>query len=199
MLNALGLVIDDDRVLVSSVDVAEKFERKHKNIVRAIESLRCSDEEYHRLNFEPMIYNSKIGKGATREFPGYYMTRDGFTLLVMGFTGEKAIEWKIKYIKAFNEMERIIREQATAKMERQYLRTMRKYAPEYIEQLELNCKMAEKSAKTAMTTASLARKRELVWKRRLDAAVEQIISLQQENVSIDINRALLEISPKKKR
>lgn len=191
----LGVIAKEERAVVSSVDIAINFEKKHKNVVRAIENIMGYDKRFAGLNFEPSEYKDVSG----RTLPAYLMTRDGFTLLVMGFTGEKAIEWKIKYIKAFNEMERIIWEQTTAEMERQYLRTMRRYAPEYIEQLEVNCKMAEKSAKTAMTTASLARKRELVWKRRLDAAVELIISLQQENVSIDINRALLEISPKKKR
>lgn len=111
MLNALGLFEKDGQILVSSVDVAENFEKRHKNVVRAIENLKVG-EEYHRLNFEPMIYTAEVGKGAKLDCKGYYMTRDGFTLLVMGFTGYKAQEWKIKYIKAFNAMEAKLKEGA---------------------------------------------------------------------------------------
>lgn len=111
MLNALGLFEKDGQILVSSVDVAENFERKHKTVIRAIENLKVG-EEYHRHNFVPMVYTAEIGSGAERDCKGYYMTRDGFTLLVMGFTGYRAMEWKVKYIKAFNAMEAKLKETA---------------------------------------------------------------------------------------
>lgn len=111
MLNALGLFEKDGQILVSSVDVAENFDKRHKNVIQSIEKLKV-DEEYHRLNFQPMVYTAEIGSGAERDCKGYYMTRDGFTLLVMGFTGYKAMEWKVKYIKAFNAMEAKLKEGA---------------------------------------------------------------------------------------
>ena len=111
MLNALGLFEKDGQILVSSVDVAENFEKRHKNVIQSIEKLKV-DEEYHRLNFQPMIYAAEVGKGAKLDCKGYYMTRDGFTLLVMGFTGYRAMEWKVKYIKAFNAMEAKLKETA---------------------------------------------------------------------------------------
>ena len=111
MLNALGLFEKDGQILVSSVDVAENFEKRHKNVIQSIEKLKV-DEEYHRLNFQPMVYTAEIGSGAERDCKGYYMTRDGFTLLVMGFTGYRAMEWKVKYIKAFNAMEARLKEGA---------------------------------------------------------------------------------------
>lgn len=111
MLNALGLFEKDGQILVSSVDVAENFEKRHKNVIQSIEKLKV-DEEYHRLNFQPMVYTAEIGSGAERDCKGYYMTRDGFTLLVMGFTGYRAMEWKVKYIKAFNAMEAKLKEGA---------------------------------------------------------------------------------------
>ena len=111
MLNALGLIEKDGRVLVSSVDVAENFEKRHKNVIQSIEKLRV-DEEFNRLNFQPVEY--KDAKGEMR--PAYLMTRDGFTLLVMGFTGYKAMEWKVKYIKAFNAMEAKLAERAESQM-----------------------------------------------------------------------------------
>lgn len=78
------------------------------------------------------MYSDLIGKGCARNggdplfikssyvhsqnkqtYPMYLMNRDGFSLLVMGFTGKKALEWKLQYIKAFNQMENFIRERST--------------------------------------------------------------------------------------
>ena len=87
------------------------FEKRHKNVIQSIEKLRV-DEEFNRLNFQPVEY--KDAKGEMR--PAYLMTRDGFTLLVMGFTGYKAMEWKVKYIKAFNAMEAKLAERAESQM-----------------------------------------------------------------------------------
>lgn len=111
MLNALGLFEKDGQILVSSVDVAENFEKRHKNVVRDIEKMRI-DDETRRLNFEPTSKTVAMPNGGTREDKVYYMTRDGFTLLVMGFTGYRAMEWKVKYIKAFNAMEARLKEGA---------------------------------------------------------------------------------------
>lgn len=108
MLNALGLFEKDGQILVSSVDVAENFEKRHKNVIQSIENIRKSDKGFTGLNFQPSEYEDSSG----RVLPSYLMTRDGFTLLVMGFTGYKAQEWKIKYIKAFNAMEAKLKEGA---------------------------------------------------------------------------------------
>ena len=108
MLNALGLFEKDGQILVSSVDVAENFEKRHKNVIQSIENIRKSDKGFTELNFQPSEYEDSSG----RVLPSYYMTRDGFTLLVMGFTGYRAMEWKVKYIKAFNAMEAKLKEGA---------------------------------------------------------------------------------------
>lgn len=98
MLNPLGLIEKDGRVLVSSVDVAEHFEKRHKNVVRAIENMKI-DEETRGLNFEPSSYSVETGNGVYKEYPSYLMTRDGFTLLVMGFTGYKAyVLWYYSFL-----------------------------------------------------------------------------------------------------
>ena len=104
------LVSKDDQPMVSSVQVAKHFGKQHKNVIRAIEQLEIP-KEFNRLNFEPVEYEDK--KGEKR--PAYLMTRDGFTLLVMGFTGPKAMEWKLRYIQAFNAMEQTILQQLQAK------------------------------------------------------------------------------------
>lgn len=100
----LGLKVNDNKVVVSSRDVARVFEKEHKNVIRDIENLEFP-EGFGRLNFEQTVYEDSIG----RVYPEYLLTRDGFTLLAMGFTGSKAMQFKIKYIEAFNRMEETIR------------------------------------------------------------------------------------------
>lgn len=100
MTNELGIFISNDRPVVSSRDIARVFEKEHKNVLQNIQNLKCP-ASFGQLNFQPTTYTDTIG----REYPEYIITRDGFTLLVMGFTGEKAMAWKIKYIEAFNAME----------------------------------------------------------------------------------------------
>lgn len=98
-----------DEVFTNSLQIAEVFEKEHKNIIRDIKAL--PRDEFNQLNFEPVEYKDK--KGELR--PCYNLTRDGFSLLVMGFTGEKAYKWKIEYIKAFNKMEAMLKEKLERK------------------------------------------------------------------------------------
>lgn len=90
----------EERAAVTSLDVAETFEKEHKNILRDIEGLGCSDE-FNWLNFEPITY----ADSRNRQQKAYAMTRDGFTLLIMGYTGDQAMKFKEAYIKQFNAME----------------------------------------------------------------------------------------------
>ncbi|MBO9477566.1 Rha family transcriptional regulator [Shimia sp. R11_0] len=92
-------VLVSKKLYASSRDVAKRFGKEHKNVLRDIKALDCS-EEFSRLNFELSDYKDTTG----RKLPCYYMTHDGFTLLVMGFTGKVAMAWKEKYIWAFNAM-----------------------------------------------------------------------------------------------
>lgn len=85
----------------TSLLVAEKFGKQHKNVMASIAALECS-EEFGRLNFQPSSYLNEQNKSQ----PMYSITRDGFTLLAMGFTGKKAMAWKELYIAAFNAMEK---------------------------------------------------------------------------------------------
>ncbi len=91
---------------VRSDVVAHHFGRSHKNVLRDIAKLRGKcPESFHQLNFEPMFIETQIGNGATRKDRAYLLMRDGFSLLVMGFTGAAAVRWKIRYIEAFNALE----------------------------------------------------------------------------------------------
>jgi len=97
------VTISENKATTSSLLIAEAFEKQHKNILRDIASLECS-EEFNRLNFEPVAY--KDSKGELR--PMFNITRDGFVWLAMGFTGKKAAEFKEKFIAAFNAMEQAL-------------------------------------------------------------------------------------------
>lgn len=81
--------------------VADVFGKVHRDVIRAIEQLECS-EEFSLRNYAQSEYTTERGK----TYKCFDMTRDGFTFLCMGFTGKKAAEWKEKYISAFNEMEK---------------------------------------------------------------------------------------------
>lgn len=105
-----GMFCDNkDTARVNSLFVAEFFEKRHKHVLRDIEKITEPksglSKEFSRLNFQPSTYKDKTG----RKLPCYEMTRDGFTMLVMGYTGAKAMRFKELYIKRFNEMERFIK------------------------------------------------------------------------------------------
>jgi Rha family phage regulatory protein len=109
MDNALGLRIEKDRVVVSSRDIANAFEKRHDNVLRDISNLNCS-AEFRLLNFEETSKTVAIPKGGRREDKFYLVTRDGFVLLVMGYTREKAMRFKEAYIREFNRMEMALRD-----------------------------------------------------------------------------------------
>lgn len=95
------VMIKDNQVVVSSRQVAEHFGKRHDNVSRDIKALQKDI-----LNFEEMFKMSESKDSYGRNQNIYLMNRDGFTLLTMGFTGRKALQWKLKYITAFNEMEK---------------------------------------------------------------------------------------------
>ncbi|EAJ3595448.1 hypothetical protein C9736_07870 [Campylobacter coli] len=97
------LEVVDNAVYTTSLSVAEVFNKNHKNIIRKINEF--PKDNFTKLNFELSKYIDSTG----RILPCYKITRDAFSLLVMGFTGEKAYKWKILFIKAFNEMEKRLR------------------------------------------------------------------------------------------
>lgn len=97
--------VENGQVVTTSLRVAEYFGKDHSNILKSIRSLDLS-LKFNQVNFYLVDYTDQ--KGERR--PMYIMTRDGFTLLAMGFTGKKALAFKIAYIEAFNRMERMLRE-----------------------------------------------------------------------------------------
>lgn len=98
--------VKNGQAVTSSLVVAEYFGKAHKDVLRAINSLDCSDL-FRKRNFAPSEY-TKINGNIVRSYPMYYLTRDGFTFLAMGFTGKVAAQFKEAYINAFNEMEEML-------------------------------------------------------------------------------------------
>lgn len=103
MLVEIKTVNKEEVTVVTSLDVAETFGKEHKRVLQDVRELDCS-EEFNEHNFVPISYKDSMN----RDKPMYYMTRDGFTLLVMGYTGEKAMRFKEAYIKQFNAMEKAL-------------------------------------------------------------------------------------------
>lgn len=99
----------DEQVFCTSLDVAKVFGKRHDHVLRDIENilndLREIGTSNDLSNFGLVKYKDK--KGELR--PAYQISRDGFSLLAMGFTGKKALQWKMLFINAFNEMENIIK------------------------------------------------------------------------------------------
>lgn len=91
--------------VTTSLIVAQVFGKEHKNVLRDIESLSCS-EDFNRLNFERITYKD----ARNREQTAYEMTKDGFSFLVMGYTGAKAGEFKERFINEFNRREALLKD-----------------------------------------------------------------------------------------
>ena len=94
--------IKNNQVVVSSRQVAEKFGKQHKDVLENIRNILVAE------NSATKFYQESIHEYRGQRFPEYLMNRDGFTLLAMGFTGKDALQWKMKYIAAFNEMEQAL-------------------------------------------------------------------------------------------
>lgn len=98
----------NNQAVTSSRLVAEYFGKRHDTVTRAIKNLNCS-KDFSDHNFAVATYNDRQGKPRQE----YLMTKDGFTILAMGFTGAKAMQFKEAYIKAFNKMENLLKGNTT--------------------------------------------------------------------------------------
>ena len=103
-MNNLNLVsINNNQVVVSSRQVADNFGKDHKHVLEGVRTILAAE------NSATKFFRQSTFENRGKQYPEYLMNRDGFSLLVMGFTGEKALEWKVKYIDAFNAMEQELR------------------------------------------------------------------------------------------
>lgn len=98
--------------ITNSYFIAEKFAKRHADVMKAIRNLinQLPDNQHKRI-FAPMSKEITLPNNGNRHEPYFIMNRDGFSLLVMGFTGKKALEFKFDYIEAFNKMEEALKKQ----------------------------------------------------------------------------------------
>ena len=106
-MNELVKINENNQVTTDSLTVADRFGKRHCDVLRSIKMLKCS-KDFNVRNFASVEYLDQ--KGEKRTY--YDMTYDGWMFLVMGFTGEKAAEWKEKFIVAFRSMEAKLKELA---------------------------------------------------------------------------------------
>lgn len=102
-MNDIILSKQNGEPVASSRQIAESFGKEHKHVLRDIENLIGGES---KIGLSSMFFKSEYISAQNKKLPEYLMNRDGFSLLVMGFTGKEALEWKLKYIQAFNEMEK---------------------------------------------------------------------------------------------
>lgn len=100
--------LKNDEALTNSLMVAEHFQKQHKHVLEKIDKIVAENSTTKKMF---MFSTYKADDNQMHRICN--MNRDGFVLLVMGFNGKKAMEWKLKYIEAFNSMESIIREKST--------------------------------------------------------------------------------------
>ena len=183
--------LENDEAVCSSLEVAEKFGKRHDKLIAEIRRM----------------YSDLIGKGSPqnggakfffeatyenrgKQYPMYLMNRDGFSLLVMGFTGKKALDWKLKYINAFNQMENIIREkQSQSWIEtRTFGKLSRKAETDVLKQLVEYAKQqgSEHADMLYMTYSKLANKTVGVTNRDT-ATAKQLMNLSvTENIILKV-------------
>ncbi|MCV3397342.1 Rha family transcriptional regulator [Campylobacter sp. RKI_CA19_01116] len=167
VINGVGVELEvaNDQVTTTSLSVAAVFNKRHDNIIAKINEL--PQDEFNALNFKAVEYKDK--KGELR--PCYNLTRDGFSLLVMGFTGEKAYKFKVEFIKAFNEMEKCLKNLEQEQMQKLAFRQSLGYKSQ-LKQQKLKYENEIKALKY-----DLEHKNELSFKRRLSN--EELLELRK--------------------
>ncbi|HEB7595399.1 TPA: Rha family transcriptional regulator [Campylobacter coli] len=154
-----------DEIFANSLQIAEVFEKDHSNVLKAIDKL--PNDEFKSSNFKYDSYFDK--KSEQRRMIN--LTRDAFSLLVMGFTGEKAYKWKIEFIKAFNEMEKRLRNIEYEKHDKLAFRQSLGYKSQLKQQKE------KYENKIKALQYDLENKKELSFKRKLSK--EELLELRK--------------------
>lgn len=150
--NLINITKKDGQLLVTSLEVAKNFEKNHADVTRSIKNLAqqncCAKSLFYEATYE--------NRG--KQYPMYLMNRDGFSLLVMGFTGKEALDWKLKYIKAFNEMERQLSNIKDSYMIADPIKRAKRWIEEEKERQALIAENAELKPKALFTDAVTASK-----------------------------------------
>ncbi|EAI9328906.1 phage antirepressor Ant [Campylobacter coli] len=166
-INNVNVVFEvvGDEIFANSLQIAEVFEKDHSNVLKAIDKL--PNDEFKSSNFKYDSYFDK--KSEQRRMIN--LTRDAFSLLVMGFTGQKAYKWKILFIKAFNEMEKRLRNIEYEKHDKLAFRQTLGYKSQLKQQKE------HYENKIKALQYDLENKKELSFKRKLSK--EELLELRK--------------------
>ena len=125
MNKIINILNQEGQLVVTSRQIAEDFEKRHADVLEKIEELIKTEK-----SVMTMFIESSYKAGTGKEYKEYLITRDGFSLLVMGFTGVKALTWKIKYIEAFNKMESTLKGQVKELSAKEMLKLQFTYTEE---------------------------------------------------------------------
>ena len=118
------VVIENNQALTDSRIVAQKFDKNHRDVLKAIRELISQAGGMRKISQTPMFEETTyINEQNGQSYPMYLMNRDGFSLLAMGFTGKKALQFKIDFINAFNRMEEKFRQLAIDGHDQRWLET----------------------------------------------------------------------------
>ncbi|EAI6116874.1 phage antirepressor Ant [Campylobacter coli] len=166
-INNVNVVFEvvGDEIFANSLQIAEVFEKDHSNVLKAIDKL--PNDEFKSSNFKYDSYFDK--KSEQRRMIN--LTRDAFSLLVMGFTGEKAYKWKVEFIKAFNEMEKRLKNLEAEQMQKLAFHQSLGYKSQLKQQKE------KYENKIKALKYDLEHKKELSFKRKLSK--EELLELRK--------------------
>lgn len=116
--------IENGKPMTTSVAVATFFGKQHKNVLEVIRTaIRVVPDEWAGLNFQPGTYIDRNGQNR----PAYFLTKSGFAMTALGFTGEKALHFRYEYVKRFDEMEAALHEKEIKKLEQEFVE--KRYLP----------------------------------------------------------------------
>lgn len=161
------VVLKEQQVVTTSLQVAETFEKQHKHVLDSLDELMGVAENSADLFWE----DTYIHPQNKQSYRMIFMNRDGFTLLAMGFTGKKALEFKLKYIKAFNDMESHIKQQldmSNLSPELQLMANLvNNMAKQELAQKQLNDKVDSISEIVALNTTD--------WRKEANALINKVV------------------------
>lgn len=169
MKKEIELIEKDGIALVSSRAVAQDFGKRHADVIRAIEG---NKEEMSTTQFCVLFVESQYKASNGKTNKEYLLTRDGFSLLVMGFTGKEALHWKLQYIEAFNKMEEMIKNKYQPKLDSYMIDNPIDRAKRWIEEEEERQRLA----------LELEKKQELIEKQENEITHKEdvIVSLVED-------------------
>ena len=171
------VIIQNRQAVTTSLQVAESFEKEHRNVLRDIEGLLKNEHTKH------LFYKGEYEHPQNKQvYPMYFMNRDGFTLLAMGFTGDKALEFKLKYIQAFNQLEEKILPQPLSEKE-QLKASMRLSleTSEEVETLKLEVSEVKETVQNIVNTMRIDGSQEDQIRKRGNEAVMEALGGKDAN------------------